>query len=277
MEKLSVQNEEKFLQRNTCINAKSVPVTSTLNGESSHHTHTAHTIAKSPVDEDKNKSTATGDVSSSTNITDDNVHASNSETKVVAENPSQNSENTYAQIDKSRRDLKRREVSGYEKVLGFAPRIDQVENLTGSDTFMCENDLYGKIISQLQPLKSEILNEAMSGDMKDTSDQRTENNCDSTDSNGSPKEEMREELNENTETQLEKHESSFVSVDNNDGSNVTEIANKDDSSDEILDQSNVQEKSTEKSRLCAINSETIMKENMDIYSEALPATEADDF
>ena len=52
----------------------------------------------------------------------------------------------------------------------------------------------------------------------------------------------------------------------------------DDSSDEILDQSNVQEKTTtEKSRLCAVNSETIMAENMDIYCDALTATEVDDF
>ena len=66
---------------------------------------------------------------------------------------------------------------------------------------------------------------------------------------------------------MKKHESSLTIVDNNDGNNVTEheeIADKDDSSDEILDKSNVQEKPTEKSRLCAVNSETIMTENMDI-------------
>ena len=271
MERLSVQNKEKFLQQNTCSDAESVPVTSISNGEAS--LTIAHTIVKLPVDED-NKCTTTSDVSSSTKITDDNVHASNSETKNIVENASQNSENTYAQIDKTHKNLKRREVSGYEKVLGFAPRIDQVENLTGSDTFMCENDLYGKAISQSQPSKTEILNEAMSIDMNDASDRKAENNCEYIDSNGSIKEEMREEHKKNTDTQLEKHENTFDKIDR---SSATETADKDDSSDEILDQSNVQEKLTEKSRLCAVNSETIMTENMDIYSEALPATEADEF
>ena len=250
-------------------------MTFTSNGEAS--LTIAHTIAKSPMDEDTNKSKATGDVSSSTTTIDDNVHASGSETKAVVENP-QNSENTYAQIDKTHKDLKRREVSGYEKVLGFAPRIDRVENLTGSDTFMCENDLYGKVVSQSQPSKTEILNEEKLVDMNDASDGNTENTCKCTDSNGSSKEEMRE-LNENTDTQHENHENTFITVDNNDESSVTgheEIVD-DDSSDDILDQSNVQEKPTDKSRLCAVNSETIMKENMDIYSDALPATEADDF
>ena len=271
---MPTKDKQKHL-RNACSDAESVP----MNGGTP--LTIAQTISKSIVDEDSDKSTVTIDVSSPTETTDDDVHTSGSETKiVVVENPSQNSENTYAQIDKTRKDFKRKEMSRYEQVLGFGSRIDRVENLTGSDTFMCENDLYAKVTLEPTSKNPEIVNETIDADINDISGEKTENNCECVDSNGSPKEEMREELNGNTDTQLKKHESSLTTLDNNDGNNVTEheeIADKDDSSDKILDQSNVEEKPTEKSRLCAVNSEIIMTENMDIYSDAQKTTGVDEF
>ena len=215
VERMSVGDKQEHPQRNTCNDDKSEPANDGIS------LAIAHTIAKSPVNEDNNKSTVTNDMCLPTEITDDDVHVSGSETKMVVENLSKNSDNTYAQIDKTRKDLKRKEVSKYEQVLGFVPRIDHVENLTGSDTFMSENDLYGKVIPQSQPSKTpEMLNETIRVDTNNISDAETGNNCECVDSNGSPKEEMKEELKENTYTRLEKHGSNCT--DNSDGNNVTE-------------------------------------------------------
>ena len=268
---MPVRDQQKPPLQNNCSDTKSELVNdaTSLTIEQS--------IAKIPV----NKKSVTFDVSTPTETTDDDTHASGPDRKVVVRNPSHNSENTYAQIDKTRKDFKRKEMSKYEQVLGFGSRIDRVENLTGSDTFMCENDLYCKVTLEPQKSKiSEIETETVNVDMNDISDGKTEKKCECMDSNGSLKDEMREELNENTDTQLEKHNSSLTTIDNNDGNNATEqaeIANKDDSSDEILDQLNVQEKPTEKSRVCAVNSETIMTENMDIYSDAQRTTGNNEF
>ena len=277
LERMSVRDEKKPSLPGNCSDITNVPVASTSNGAAS---LTIAQTTKSPVDEDNDKSTATSDVFTPPETTDDDAQISGSETKMVVQDTPQNSENTYAQIDKTRKDFKRRAVSRYEQVLGFGPKLGLVENLTGSDTFMCENDLYAKVTLEPTSKIPEIVNETINCDINDISDEKTENNCECVDSNGSPKEEMGEELKENTHTQLEKNESSLTIVHSNDGNNVTEleeIADKDDSSDEILDKSNVQEKPTEKSRLCAVNSETIMTENMDIYSDAEKTTGVDEF
>ena len=214
IERTSVRDKQEPPLQDNCSDTLSVPValTETINVNMNDITSnggaslTITQTTKCPADDDNHKSTVTSDVSSPTETADDDAHPSDSDMKmVVVENPSQTSENTYAQIDKTRKDLKRREVSRYEQVLGFGPKIGLVENLTGSDTFMFENDLYAKVT--LEPPTSqipEIVNETIHGHINYISDKKTENNCECMDSNGSPKGKMKEELKENTHTQLEK-------------------------------------------------------------------------
>ena len=49
---------------------------------------------------------------------------------------------TYACVDKLSKKPKVRRRDGYDEVVEFLPKIDKVENVTGSDTLIHENDLY---------------------------------------------------------------------------------------------------------------------------------------
>ena len=165
-----------------------------------------------------------------------------------------NREYKYAHTDKLSKKPRVKRLGGYDKIVEFKPNIDKVGNFTGSDTLMHENDLYDSTNSDPPTTSVELSASAENR----TSLTIMEENSELYDSPSGNVLTPEDDYNVNTYDNNITQKNTDILTDHTD---VNEVHKSDTTT-------SCQDESKEKTPLCAVNSETIMTENTDIYENS---------